>query len=45
MNAIIQYRQQHGYFQTIEDLKKVAILNKEIIRKIEPYFAFLPHDQ
>jgi competence ComEA-like helix-hairpin-helix protein len=45
MNAIIQYRQQHGYFQTIEDLNKVAILNKEIIRKIEPYFAFLPHDQ
>ncbi|NQV75804.1 MAG: helix-hairpin-helix domain-containing protein, partial [Bacteroidetes bacterium] len=45
MNAIIQYRQQHGNFQSIEDLKKVAILNKEIIRKIEPYFAFLPHDQ
>lgn len=45
MNAIIQYRLQHGHFQTIEDLKKVAILNKEIIRKIEPYFAFLPHDQ
>jgi competence ComEA-like helix-hairpin-helix protein len=45
MNAIIQYRQQHGYFQSIEDLNKVAILNKEIIRKIEPYFAFLPHDQ
>lgn len=45
MNAIIQYRQQHGHFQSIEDLNKVAILNKEIIRKIEPYFAFLPHDQ
>jgi competence ComEA-like helix-hairpin-helix protein len=45
MNAIIQYRQQHGYFQSIEDLNKVAILNKEIIRKIESYFTFLPHDQ
>jgi DNA uptake protein ComE-like DNA-binding protein len=45
MNAIIQYRQQHGNFQSIDDLKKVAILNKEIIRKIEPYFEFLPHDQ
>jgi len=45
MNAIIQYRQQHGHFQSIEDLNKVAILNKEIIRKIEPYFTFLPHDQ
>jgi len=40
MNAIIQYRKQHGNFQSIEDLKKVAILNEEIIRKIEPYFAF-----
>jgi len=40
MNAIIQYRKQHGNFHSIEDLKKVAILNEEIIRKIEPYFAF-----
>lgn len=40
MNAIIQYRGQHGNFHSIEDFKKVAILNEEIIRKIEPYFAF-----
>ena len=38
MNAIIQYRRQHGNFNSIEDLQKVAILNEEIIRKIEPYF-------
>jgi len=40
MNSIIQYRKQHGNFQSIEDLKKVVLLNEEIIRKIEPYFAF-----
>lgn len=40
MNVIIQYRRQHGNFHSIEDFKKVAILNEEIIRKIEPYFAF-----
>jgi len=40
MNAIIQYRKQHGNYHSIEDLRKVAILNEEIIRKIEAYFAF-----
>jgi competence ComEA-like helix-hairpin-helix protein len=40
MNAIIQYRRQHGNFNSIEDLKKVAILDEKIIRKIEPYFEF-----
>jgi competence protein ComEA len=40
MNAIIQYRSQHGNFDSIDGLRKVAILNEEIIRKIEPYFKF-----
>jgi competence protein ComEA len=38
MNAIIQYRTQHGSYKSIDDLRKIAILNEEIIRKIEPYF-------
>ncbi len=42
INAIIQYRSQHGPFKTIEDLRKIAILNEEIIRKIEPYIALNP---
>lgn len=42
MNAILQYRRQHGNFKTAEELKKVAILNEEIIRKIEPYISFNP---
>ncbi|NEU07663.1 hypothetical protein GZH53_04985 [Flavihumibacter sp. R14] len=40
MNAIIQYRKQHGDYRSIEDLRKIAILNDEILRKIEPYLIF-----
>lgn len=40
MNAIIQYRSQHGQYKSISDLKKITILNEEIIRKIEPYIIF-----
>lgn len=42
MNAVLQYRRQHGPFKTIDELKKVALLNEEIIRKIEPYILFNP---
>jgi len=42
MNAIIQYRTQHGFYKSINDLRKIAILNEEIIRKIEPYFSLNP---
>lgn len=40
MNAIIQYRRQHGPYKSMDDLRQVAILNAEILRKIEPYIAF-----
>ena len=40
INALIQYRRQHGNFKTIDDLKKIMVLNEEIIRKIEPYISF-----
>jgi DNA uptake protein ComE-like DNA-binding protein len=42
INAIIQYRKQHGIYASADDLKKVLILNEEIIRKIEPYLSFDP---
>jgi len=42
MNAIIQYRTQHGLYKSIDDLRKIAIMNEEIIRKIEPYFSLSP---
>jgi DNA uptake protein ComE-like DNA-binding protein len=40
VNAIIQYRQQHGDYASITDMKNIAILNEEILRKIEPYLNF-----
>ncbi|MGY3055475.1 competence protein ComEA [Pedobacter sp. UYEF25] len=40
MNAIIQYRKQHGKFNSADDLKKVAILNQQVIEKLLPYVSF-----
>lgn len=40
INAIIQYRKQHGNYKGLEDLKKVAILNQQLINKISPYISF-----
>lgn len=40
MNAIIQYRKQHGRYSSAEDLTKINILDSEILRKIAPYLVF-----
>ena len=40
INAIIQFRKQHGNYGNIADLNKVAILPAEIIAKIAPYISF-----
>ncbi|WP_293306290.1 ComEA family DNA-binding protein [Pedobacter sp. UBA5917] len=40
INAIIQYRKQHGNYTGITDLKKVVILNQQVIDKIAPYISF-----
>ncbi|WP_182923764.1 helix-hairpin-helix domain-containing protein [Pedobacter planticolens] len=40
INAIIQYRKQHGKYNDIADLKKVAILTPQIIQTIAPYLIF-----
>ena len=45
MNAVIQYRKQHGEYRSIADLKKIAIMDDEILRKIEPYLIFNDPDQ
>jgi competence protein ComEA len=39
-NAVIQYRLQHGNYQSINDMKTIAILDDIILRKIEPYLSF-----
>jgi competence ComEA-like helix-hairpin-helix protein len=36
-NAIFQYRQQHGNFNSIEEIKKILIITDEIYLKIAPY--------
>ena len=36
-NAIVQNRQQHGNFKTLEDLKRIPIINDEIFEKIVRY--------
>jgi competence protein ComEA len=40
INAIIQYRNQHGRYNSIDDLKKVAILPPLTIQNLAPYLNF-----
>lgn len=40
INAIIQYRKQHGNFNHPEDLKKVLILSPQTIQNLTPYLTF-----
>ena len=40
VNAIIQYRTQHGNYTSIADMKNIAILDDKILTKIEPYLNF-----
>lgn len=40
MNAIINFRDQHGDYASLDDMKNIAILNEGILRKIEPYIVF-----
>src|SRR5690606_13844379 len=36
-NAIIEYRNQHGNFVSVEDLKKIILLDDITYSKIQPY--------
>jgi competence protein ComEA len=40
INAIIQYRKQHGSFTSIDDLKKILILSPQTIEQLTPYLQF-----
>lgn len=40
INAIIQYRRQHGNYTGVADLKKIILLNQQVIDKITPYISF-----
>ncbi len=36
-NAIVQYRQQHGSFSSVSDIKKIMVITEEIYNKAAPY--------
>lgn len=36
-NAIVQYRMQHGNFSSLEDLKKIMMVNDDLYKKLKPY--------
>ncbi|NJI71673.1 competence protein ComEA [Sphingobacterium kitahiroshimense] len=38
--AIVNYRNQHGHFRNLEDLKKVILLDDDFLRKLAPYLIF-----
>ena len=40
INAIIQYRKQHGNYTGIADLKKLLILSPQTIEQLTPYLEF-----
>ena len=39
-SAIIEYRTQHGNYNSIDDIGNVAIVTPDVLHKIEPYIKF-----
>lgn len=40
MNAIIQFREQHGDYESLADLGNIVIMDKPTLKKIKPYITF-----
>ncbi|SDD61226.1 competence protein ComEA helix-hairpin-helix repeat region [Mucilaginibacter pineti] len=40
INAIIEFRNQHGDYESVADLKNIAILDDGILHKIAPYLVY-----
>lgn len=38
-NAIVQYRHQHGDYETFDELQQIVILDDKVLQKIKPYFT------
>lgn len=38
---IINYREQHGLFQTVEDIQKIALIDELQFKKISPYLTII----
>lgn len=39
-SAIIQYRNEHGKYTSIDDIRNIAIITPEILTKIAPYLSY-----
>ena len=38
-NAIVEYRNQHGNFSSLQDLKKITLITNEVFDKIKFYLV------
>ncbi len=38
-NAIVQFRNQHGNFESIDGLLRIALVDENLLRKLSPYFS------
>jgi len=38
-NAIFQYRQQHGNYNSVEEIKKIMLVTEEVFHKVAPYLS------
>lgn len=38
-NAIVEYRNQHGAFKSLDELKNIALMDEATFRKIAPYLS------
>ncbi|TJZ63112.1 competence protein ComEA [Sphingobacterium olei] len=39
-DLIVNYREQHGNYKGIDNLREIPVLNEDFFRKIEPYLQF-----
>jgi DNA uptake protein ComE-like DNA-binding protein len=37
VNGIVNYRQKHGKFKTIDEIKNTDLVDDETLRKLAPY--------
>ncbi|HMC99957.1 MAG TPA: helix-hairpin-helix domain-containing protein [Ferruginibacter sp.] len=39
-NAVVQYRNQHGKYSSLNDLKKIVLVTDEVYGKVTPYLTY-----
>jgi competence protein ComEA len=38
-NAIVEYRSQHGNFETLQAIKNIPLITEDVFSKIAPYLT------